>query len=50
MPMSQMFVIITQIYKVAREYLDKAHPDMPLYCYVYDYLMNKYGIKKIADK
>ena len=50
MPMSQMFVVITQIYKNARDYLEKSHPDMPLFCFVYDYLMNKYGIKKIADK
>jgi hypothetical protein len=50
MPTTQMFNIITQIHKIAKDFLEKNHPDLPLYCYVYDYIMNKYGIKKIADK
>lgn len=50
MPKSQLFSVITQIHKIARDYLEKTHPEMPLYCFVYDYFSNKYGIKKIADK
>ena len=50
MPKSQMFVIVTQIHKTAKDFLEKYNPELPLFCYVYDYLMNKYGIKKIADK
>ena len=50
MPKSQLFSVITQVHKIAAEYLEKTHQDMPLYCYVYDYFMHKYGIKKIADK
>jgi hypothetical protein len=50
MPITQMFNIITQVHKIAKDFLEKNHPDLPLYCYVYDYIMNKYGIKKIADK
>lgn len=50
MPKSQMFVIITHIYKIARDFLDKTHSELPLYAFVYDYIMNKYGIKKIAEK
>ena len=50
MPKSQLFTVITLIYKIARDYIDKTHPDLPLHCFVYDFLLNKYGIKKIADK
>lgn len=50
MPKSQMYVIITQVHKTARDFLDKNHPDLSVQGYVYDYIMNKYGIKKIADK
>ena len=50
MPKSQMFMIITQIHKTSKDFLEKTDSNFPLYGYVYDYIMNKYGIKKIADK
>jgi hypothetical protein len=50
MPKSQMFVIITHIHKIAKDFLEKTHKEMPLSAFVYDYIMNKYGIKKIAEK
>jgi hypothetical protein len=50
MPKSQLFMLITQIHKMAVDYLEKSPVELPLCGYVYDYIMNKYGIKKIADK